>query len=362
MALIKKLDWYIIRKFLTTFVVTLSLFIVIIIVFDISEKLDDFLKKEAPISDIIFKYYVNYVPFFLNMFSPVFIFISVIFFTSKLASRSEIVATLSAGVSYNRFLRPYIITAGILAIVSFLLNAYIIPHSDKIRITFENKYVRDIKDDYSNHVHRQIKPNTYFFIEYFGYADSIGGGVTLEYYENNLLKSRLYSKRISWNRPKQKWRLEDYMIRDFKADKNENITTGKFLDTLIEFNPADFFRHSDDVQAFDLKELNAYIDQERKRGAPDVAFYETDKYRRYASPFATFILTIIGVCVSSRKSRGGVGLNLGVGILISFLYLFVIQYFTTYGAMDIIPPMLAVWIPNFIFIGVAYYLYRNVQK
>ncbi len=360
--MIKKLDWYIIKKFLTTFVVTLSLFIIIIIVFDISEKLDDFLSKQAPLSDIIFKYYVNYVPFFLNLFSPVFIFISVIFFTSKLASRSEIVATLSSGISYNRFLRPYIIVAAILAVLSFVLNAYVIPHSDKIRINFENKYVRDIKDDYTNQVHRQIKPNTYFFVEYFGYADSSGGGVALEYYENNLLKSKLYGRKINWNRKLQKWRLEDYMIRDYLPNNQEKITSGKFLDTIIEFNPADFFRHSDDVQAFDLNELNAFIKKEQARGAPNVEFYITDKYRRYASPFATFILTVIGVCVSSKKSRGGVGLNLGVGILLSFIYLFVIQYFNTYGQSGLITPMLAVWIPNFIFIGVAYYLYRTVQK
>ncbi len=360
--MIKKLDWYIIKKFLTTFVVTLSLFIIIIIVFDISEKLDDFLSKEAPIKDIILKYYVNYVPFFLNLFSPVFIFISVIFFTSKLASRSEIVATLASGVSYNRFLRPYLITAGLLAILSFVLNAYVIPHSDKIRINFENKYVRDIKDDYTNHVHRQIRPNTYFFLEYFGYADSSGGGVALEYYENNLLKSKLYGRKINWNRKLQKWRLEDYMIRDYLPNNQEKITTGKFLDTTIEFNPADFFRHSDDVQAFDLNELDDYIASEKARGADNVEFYITDKYRRYASPFSTFILTVIGVCVSSKKSRGGVGLNLGVGIMLSFIYLFVIQYFNTYGQTGIIPPIIAVWIPNFIFMGVAYYLYRTVQK
>ncbi len=360
--MIKKLDRYIIKKFLTTFVVTLSLFIVIIIVFDISEKLDDFLSKEAPLSDIIFKYYVNYVPFFLNLFSPVFIFISVIFFTSKLASRSEIVATLASGISYNRFLRPYIITAAILAVLSFILNAYIIPHSDKVRIDFENKYVRDVKNDFTNHVHRQIKPNTFFFVEYFGYADSSGGGVALEYYENNLLKSKLYGRKINWNRKLQKWRLEDYMIRDYLPNNQEKITTGKFLDTIIEFNPADFFRHSDDVQAFDMNELNDFIDKEKARGASNVEFYITDKYRRYASPFATFILTIIGVCVSSKKSRGGLGLNLGIGIMLSFMYLFVIQYFNTYGQSGIIYPLLAVWIPNFIFMGVAYFLYRTAQK
>lgn len=360
--MIKKFDWYIIRKFLSTFVVTLSLFIIIIIVFDVSEKLDDFLQKEAPVSEIIFKYYFNYVPFFLNLFSPVFIFISVIFFTSKLASRSEIVATLSAGVSYNRFLRPYIITAMLLAIISFALNAYIIPHSDKIRLEFENKYIRNTNNDYTNNVHSQIKPELYFYMEYFGAADSMGGGISLEQYENKKLKSKLFGKKISWNKKAQKWRLDDYLIRDYLPDGSERITKGQYLDTAIPFVPADFFRRSDDVQSFDIFELNKFIEEEREKGNDKLNFYITDKYRRYASPFSTFILTVIGVCVSSKKSRGGVGLNLGFGIILSFVYLFVIQYFNTYGTSGLIYPLLAVWIPNFIFAAVAYYIYRNVQK
>jgi lipopolysaccharide export system permease protein len=360
--MIKKFDWYVIKKFISTFLVTLSLFIIIIIVFDISEKLDDFIQKQAPVSEILYKYYLNYVPFFLNLFSPVFIFISVIFFTSKLASRSEIVATLSAGVSYNRFLRPYIITAFLLAIMSFVLNAYIIPHSDKIRLEFENTYIRNTNQDYTNNVHSQIQPEMYFYMEYFGNGDSLGGGVSLEKYEDKKLKSKMFGKRISWNKKAEKWRLEDYLIREYHEDGSQTITKGKFLDTLIPFNAADFFRRSDDVQSFDIFELNTFIKEEKLKGNDKLDFYITEKYRRYASPFSTFILTIIGVCVSSKKSRGGVGLNLGIGIFLSFIYLFVIQYFNTYGVNGLIHPMLAVWIPNFIFAGVAYYLYRNVQK
>lgn len=360
--MLKIFDRYIIKKFITTFVVTLSLFIIIIIVFDISEKLDDFLQKQAPVSEIIFNYYLNYVPFFLNLFSPVFIFIAVIFFTSKLASRSEIVATLAGGVSYNRFLRPYIQTAFILAILSFALNAYIIPHSDKIRLRFENKYIRNTKEDYTNNVHSQIMPNTYFYMEYFGYGDSLGGGVSLEQYENRKLKNKLYAKRISWNRKARKWRLEEYLIRDYNPDGSHTITKGQIMDTMIPFNPSDFNRHTDDVHSMDNFELDDFIEKERMKGNDKLNFYITEKYRRYASPFSTFILTIIGVCVSSKKSRGGVGLNLGIGIFLSFIYLFIIQYFNTYGASGIIHPMLAVWIPNFIFAGVAWYLYKVVQK
>lgn len=360
--MIRIFDWYVIRKFISTFVVTLSLFIIIIIVFDVSEKLDDFLKKQAPVSEIILKYYLNYVPFFLNLFSPVFIFISVIFFTSKLASRSEVVATLSAGVSYNRFLRPYLMTALLLAIVSFFLNAYVIPHSDKIRLNFENKYIRNTNDDYINNVHIQVKPGVYFYMEYFGHGDSMGGGVSLERYKDRKLVSKLYGKRISWNRKSKKWRLDDYTVRDYLEDGTQRISQGKFMDTMIDFQPSDFFRHTDDVQSLDIFELDDFIKKERMKGTENLDFYITEKYRRYSSPFSTFILTVIGVCVSSKKSRGGVGLNLGIGIFLSFIYLFVIQYFNTYGATGLIYPMLAVWIPNFIFAIVAYYLYRKAQK
>ncbi len=360
--MIKKFDWYIIKKFLITFAVTLSLFIIIIIVFDIGEKLDDFLKKKAPVKEILVNYYLNYVPFFLNLFSPVFIFISVIFFTSKLASRSEVVATLSAGVSYNRFLRPYIITAFFLAVVSFILNAFIIPHSDKIRLKFENRYIRNTKEDYTNNVHSQILPNTYFYMEYFGYGDSMGGGVHLERYEKLKLKSKLFAKRISFNHKLNKWHLEDYLIRDYNKDGSQVITKGRAIDTMIPFNPADFFRHTDDVQSLDLFELNEFIAKEKVKGTENLYYYITEKYRRFSSPFSTFILTIIGVCVSSKKSRGGVGFNLFIGIFLSFIYLFVIQYFNTYGNTGLMHPMIAVWIPNLIFAGVAYYLYTKVQK
>jgi lipopolysaccharide export system permease protein len=358
---LKKFDWYIIRKFLTTFVVTLSLFILIIIVFDVSEKLDDFLKKNAPLDKIIFQYYLNYIPFFLNLFSPVFIFIAVIFFTSKLASKSEIVATLAAGVSYNRILRPYMMAALILAIFSFFLNAYIIPKSDKKRIAFENVYVRDGHDAYVNNTHAQILPNTYFYMEFFG-NDSTGSGVSLEVFENKRLKSKLFARRISWKRNIQKWRLEDYMVREYLKDGSHTITTGRYMDTLIPFDPGDFFRRNDDVQAFNINELSDFIEEEKSKGNESLHFYITEKYRRYASPFSTFILTFIGVCVSTNKSRGGVGFNLGIGIFISFIYLFVIQYFNTYGNTGLMNPLLAVWIPNFIFAGVGFLLYQRAQK
>ncbi|MBC7426206.1 MAG: LptF/LptG family permease [Bacteroidia bacterium] len=360
--MIKKLDWYIIKKFLTTFSTTLGLFIIIIVVFDVSEKLDDFLTNHAPLSAIIFDFYLNYIPNFLNLFSPIFIFISVIFFTSKLASRTEVVAMLASGISYRRFLRPYIITATLLAILSFMLNGWIIPKADKKRIEFENRYVRETDKKFANAVHRQIKPGTMLYIGYFTQNDSTGGDIALEKFNATELESKMYAKRISWNKKTKKWKLDDYFIRDYNKDGSEKIKRGTTIDSAIEFNPDDFFMRTDDVQSFNMTELNDFIEKEEMRGASNTDFYVTEKYRRYASPFSTFILVIIGVCVSSKKSRGGVGLNLGIGILLSFLYLFVIQYFISYGNQGKIFPMLAVWYPNLIFGFIAFILYRKVQK
>ncbi len=360
--MLKLFDRYIIRKFLTTFVTTLSLFVIIIIVFDISEKLEDFIGKKAPLKAIIFDYYLNYVPFFLNLFSPIFIFISVIFFTSKLAGRSEIIATLAGGVSYMRIMRPYMITAGILALFSFYLNAYLIPHTEKTRLKFENRYIRNVDESFANNQHRQISPGVFFYIEYFGFGDSVGGGVSMEKYDSGRMVSKLFSRKIAWNNANKKWRLEDYMIRNYLPDSSEQIIKGTIKDTAISFDPSDFVMHNDDIQSMNVNELNSFIEKERMRGTAKLDLYITEKYRRWASPFATFILTFIGVCVSSKKSRGGVGLNLGIGIFLSFTYLFIIQYFKTYGDSGLLNPILAVWIPNIIFVAVGYYLYKNAQK
>ncbi|MCB9261599.1 MAG: LptF/LptG family permease [Flavobacteriales bacterium] len=361
--MIKKIDWYIIKKFLGSFALTLGLFTVIIIVFDVAEKVDDFVQKQVPFKEIINDYYLNFVPFLLNLFSPIFVFITVIFFTSKLASKSEIIAILSSGASYFRLLRPYMITAIIIALFSFVLNAWIIPRADKVRVRFENKWIRELQHESKRDIVQQLVPGVFMSLQSFNYIDSLGYNIQLDKIENGSVKSRLFGNRVRWNPEVNKWRIYDYRIREF--DKTGNITSiksGNSLDTVIPFNPDDFFRRQDDVQSFNLNELNKYIELEKFRGTGQSFFYETEKQKRFVGPFSMLILTFIGVCVSSIKSRRGVGWNLAKGILLSFTYLFIIQFFTSMGSSGTMLPALAVWIPNVIFIFVGIWLYANTQK
>jgi lipopolysaccharide export system permease protein len=358
--MLKKLDIYIMKKFLLTFVLTLGLFTLIIVVFDIAEKLDDFLENNAKINDIIFDYYLNFIPTILNMFSPIFIFISVIYFTSRLASRSEIISMLASGMTYDRILRPYFFMAALLAIFSYALNSWIIPNADKARVKFENEFVRN-KHHSTENVHRQIKPDVYLFINHL-YLDSNGTGIILEQFKGDTLISKLYARTIRWNYNESTWTLGSYMSREYLDNGDQIVTKGRSMDTLIEFNPENFFRRPEDINSFSKRELDEFIAAEKSRGAENVDFLLTEKHRRVSVPFATFILTFIGVCVSSRKSRGGIGLHLLMGLLLSIAYLFVYQVFITYGNSGIIPPAITVWITNILFALIGYYIYRKAPK
>ena len=356
-----KIDIYIIKRFLGAFALALGLFTVIIIVFDLAEKIDDFMENSAPFSSVIFDYYVNWVPFLLNLFSPVFVFISVIFFTSKMAQKSEIIAMLAGGVSYNRLLRPYFFTSILLALFSFALSAWIIPHADKTRVDFENTYIRDRTRYTLSGIKTQIAPGQILSMGNFNFSDSAGFRVSLENIENGVLKSKLYADRLNWNDKTQKWKLTKWWIREF-VDGNEILTKGSSMDTMIAFNPEDFFRKNDDVQMFNLSELSEMIRLEEMRGTGNTFFYTTERYKRFAMPLAIIILTIIGVSVASKKTRGGIGLNLGIGLLLSFTFLVVFQFFLAYGSSGSMHPLLAVSIPNLIFGLIAFVLYRLAQK
>ncbi len=356
-----KLDFYIVKRFLGAFLLALGLFTIIIIIFDLSEKIDDFIEHEAPFKEIIIDYYVNWVPFLLNLFSPVFVFIAVIFFTSKMAQKSEIVAILASGVSYIRLLVPYIITACILAFFSFALYAWIIPRADKTRVAFENEYIREREHYSKQYIKRQIRPGVIMTIETFNLNDSFGYQLNMEHVEDGRLQSKLGAEKMVWNSESNSWQIKNYWIREFKNGK-EYLYEGKEMDTMIQFDPENFFRKMDDIQMFNLKELDEMIKSEDMRGTGNTFYYITEKYKRFASPFAIIVLSIIGVTVASRKSRGGIGLNLGVGVLLSFAYLIIIQFFNAYGTSGSMPAILATWIPNVLFAGVAFILYRLAQK
>lgn len=361
MVKIKILDWYIIRKFLGTFFFALGLIITIAIVFDISEKIDDFLERDAPLRAIVFDYYLNFIPYFGNLFSPLFIFISVIFFTSRMAGLTEIVAILASGVSFKRLLIPYLVASTILASISLYLNNYVIPHATTKKLAFETKYIKNPYIYKNRHVHRQIAPGQFIYFESFNNIDKIGYQFSYERMENGKMVFKILADRIMWDSLKGKWTLENYFTRSIDS-LNEQISTGYKLDTVFAFHPSEFNRRTNFIETMDTPELNRYIDQEILRGSEEVPFYLVEKHRRISLPFSTFILTIMGVSLSSRKVRGGIGLQIGAGILLSFTYIMFMQISQTFATNGNLPAWLAVWIPNIVYSFIALSLLKKAAR
>ncbi len=358
---IKILDRYIVKKFLGTFFFALGLIIAIAIVFDISEKIDDFIERQAPMKAIVFDYYLNFIPYFGNLFSPLFVFIAVIFFTSRLANNTEIVAILASGISFRRLLVPYMFAAGVLAIISLALNTYVIPHSNATRLAFEARYIKNPFVYRNKNVHRQISPGKFIYFESFNNIDKIGYQFSYEKFDQGKLTYKLLAERILWDSLKNKWTAENYFIREIDGEK-EKMRSGFRMDTTFGFYPAEFSRRVDYIETMDATRLNAFIDQERIRGSEELPFYLVEKYKRTSYPFATFILTIIGVSLSSRKVRGGIGVQIGIGLLLSFTYIMFMQVSTTFATNGSVSPVVSVWIPNVIYSFIAIYLLKKAME
>ncbi len=360
---IKTLDLYIIKKFLGTFFFAIALILAIVVVFDLVEKIDDFLEKKAPLSGIIFVYYLNFIPYFGNFFSPLFVFISVIFFTSKLTSDSEIVAILSSGVSYHRLMRPYFYSSLLLALISLFLTNYVIPNANKNRLDFELKYVYNAKSYTKRNVHKQILPGIYAYLESYDNKRNLGYQFSLEKFEDKQLVSKLMANRISWDSTMQKWQIDNYYIRNYdKEGKVDEIVEGQKLDTVLNMHPEDFKRRLETVETMDINELEEFIEEQTMKGDENLSAYKVEKYRRFAFPFSTFILTLIGVSLSTKKKRGGTGINIAVGIALSFLYILFMQIFNELAKVNSIPSLLAVWIPNIVFSVIGIFLYKIAPK
>ncbi len=360
--MLKKLDIYILKKFLGTFVFAVAIISVIIIVFDISEKLESFLKHHAPFKQIVFSYYLNLLPYYVNLFSALFTFISVVFFTSRLAARSEIIAILSAGTSFWRLLYPYMVGSLIIAGFSLYLNNFLIPDANKTRLRFENTYVNDRSRNNNLNIHKQISPGVFIYMEHFDNFQNIGYRFSMEHMKGQQLTYKLMSEQITYDSARKVWRIFNYFIRKFNPDGTVKLTSGMIKDTVINLNPKDFEERIEDVKAMNYRELNAYIDKKRMEGSNNIAQYEVERDQRTAFPFATFILTVIGVSLSSRKVRGGTGLHLGLGLMIAFSFILFMQVSTTFAAGGLISPLISVWIPNFIFGIVAFFMIRMAPK
>jgi lipopolysaccharide export system permease protein len=358
---VKILDRYIITKFLGTFFLTLTLFIIIAIVFDATEKLEDFLDGKVPLSEIIFDYYFNFIPYFAVLFTPLFLFVAVIFFTSRMAYRSEIVAMLNSGITFNRMLLPYMIAAAIVAGLNLYANHWLIPNSNKVRIAFEDEYVGYRPRNTGRDIHMQIAKDQYIYLESFNFDDSTGYKFSYEQFNNGNLTYKMRAEKIVWDGKTGKWQLKNYMLRTNKEMK-ETLVTGRDTFMSYKFLPKDFEKKLNEVYTMNARELNEVISELTSRGADNIAFYEVEKYKRTSFPFAIFILTLIGVSLASRKVRGGIGLHIGIGIAISFAYLLFQQFSQTFSTNGDLPPVIGVWIPNIIFGIVAIYLYTKAPK
>ena len=358
---LKKIDLYIIKKFLGTYFFAIAIIISIAIVFDLAEKVEDFLEKSAPVNEIIFDYYLNWIPYFANLFSSLFTFIAVIFFTSKMAYNTEIIAILSSGVSFRRMMYPYFISAFVIAMLSFLLMAYIIPPANVIRKDFEYKYIKNPIRNTDKDIHRQIEPGLFIYMKSYNTTNDVGYKFSMEKFENGVLKSKLISDYVKWDSTISKWTIRNYYIRDIDS-LSEKITTGSKIDTALNMLPEEFKRMQNFTETMNLRELNKYIDQQYMQGADNVVELLIDKYSRFAYPFSTFILTLIGVSLSSRKARGGIGMHIGFGLALSFSFILFMRFTAMFAISGSLDPLFAVWLPNIIYVIIAVFLYRLAPK
>lgn len=358
------LDWYIIKKFIGTYIYAILLIISIAIVFDFNENLSKFTQYHAPWRAIIFDYYANFIPYYSNLFSPLFVFIAVIFFTSKLAGNSEIIAMLAAGVSIKRLMRPYMLSCVVIAGLTFYLNSFVIPHGTVIRQNFETLYRNSKKNTSAENVQLFVAKNTTAYIQNYDDQYKRGYGFSLVKIKNKKIVSHLTAMEIQYDTiadSKYHWKLSNWKIRTLKGLK-EHIQSGTTKDTVLLMEPTDLVYSNGQQETFTSPELLDYISKQTSRGSGNVVQYEVEFHKRIAMSFSSFILTIIGLALSSRKRKGGMGLSLGIGLALSFSYIMLQTVSATFAIQDNTPPILAAWIPNIIFAIIAYFCYRHAPS
>lgn len=361
---ISRIDRYIITKFLSTYIFLIIIIILIFIIFDFNEKIDKFTQSNVSMEKVILDYYLNFVPYFSNLFSPLFVFIAVIFFTSKLADNSEIIAMKSAGMSFRRMLRPYMISAALIALMSFLLGAYVIPKGNIARVNFENTYIKKKKITSADNIQMKVDTGVVAYITHFDNKTKSGYGFSLDKFEDKKLVSHLTAQTIQYDTLSDRrysWTLRMYRIRT-QEGMRERIESGNKLDTIIMMEPSDFFYTNKQQETMTLPQLDEFIDKQTMRGASGVSTFEVEYHKRFAMPFAAFILTIIGVSLSCEKRKGGMGTSIGVGLALSFSYILFQAVSAAFATNAGFSPMLAVWIPNILFSIIAFFLYRRTPQ
>ena len=359
---LKILDIYIIRKFLSTFLLSIALILAIVVIFDLTEKIDDFIESEAKLNVILFDYYLNFIPYFGVLFASLFAFIAVIYFTSRMAYNTEIIAILNSGMSFRRFLLPYFISAVFIASVSFYLSDQVIPGANKVKLDFEEQYVRKRPISFSTKdFHRQIEPGIYVYLHSYSNVSKVGYQFTIEKFEEGELVSKMVADQIRWDTTVNKWRARRYYIRTIDG-LHETIEEGKQIDTTLAMHPDDFKMRLTIVETMSLKELDEFIAKQRMQGETNITSYLIERHNRIAFPFSTFVLTLIGVAVSSRKMRGGIGLQIAIGVVFSFTYILFTQFSKQFAIGGLLPAVAAVWLPNVFFLIIALFLMRLAPR
>lgn len=358
---LRTLDRYIIRQFLGTFFFILVVIMLIAVVFDISEKTEDFAKMKASTEEIVLEYYLNFVIYYSNLFSGLLIFLAVLLFTSRLAHRTEVIAMLSSGVSFPRILWPYFVAATFLTAFSLVINHRVLPAANKVRLNFEEEHIRATFRVTDKHLHREIAPGTIAYFESFNAKERAGYRFGLEQWEDQELVRKLHADRAQYDSVQGSWAVYDYVIRTI-GPSGEELQRGAQLDTLINLKPADLGQRWEFAMAMGWEEINAYIAAKQAQGDGSVMPYLIEKHQRTSYPFATYVFTLIGVSIASRKVRGGTGVHLALGVLLVLLYIFAMRL-TTVGATNAgLHPLLAVWSPNIFFLLVGIWIYRKAPK
>ncbi|SNT07321.1 lipopolysaccharide export system permease protein [Ekhidna lutea] len=360
----KKLDWYILKKILITFVFVVGMFEVIICVLDYADKNDDFIKNEVSLNQI-YNYYITFIPFIAGLLTPITVFIATVFVTAQLAAKTEIIAILASGVSFRRMLFPYLIAALMIGTASFYLNSYVIPEANKFRIDFEYEYLKDPFYNTDKHIHLKIAERDsledYIYMYRYDVRRDVGSSVTLETVSGTQLVEKVTARQIEWNDETGKWKLKRWQNREIK-DREEIITEGDELDTLLNMSPEDFGNKERIWETMTMTELNHYIARQKSRGADDVHIFQVEEYIRYMSPFTVLILMAIGVIVAARKSRQGTGFQIALGFVIAFAFIIAFVLARAIAEAQSMNTVLAIWMPNIIFATVAVFLYKTVPR
>ncbi len=356
----KILDRYILKNFLTSYVFVIFIIEIVVVLIHFTDNNENFIKNELTAGQI-FGYYVDYVPYVANMISPITVFITVVFMTSRLAQHSEIIAILSSGVSFRRMMRPYMIGAMIIAAVTFYLGGWVIPNGNKDRVAFELAYIKGTYHYTERNIHIKIAPTTLLYLKNYNVGNNVGYNPTLETIEDGVLIDKLEASRMEWQPETEKWRLRNWKKREIHG-MEEIFTSGTALDTTLRINPKDFANDYSRFETLTMNELYSYLSELKMRGADNIEVYEIEKYVRFTSPFAALILTFIGLGVSARKARGGAGFQIALGFLLAFIYIIFFIFSRTSAENGGLAPIIAIWIPNIIFTIIGVAIYQTVPR